>query len=181
MTNESLAEVADLLRQRNAIDAKLADMMGWPMTSGHLGEWLAERIFDIDLEKSATAKGIDGRFRDGPLRGRSVNVKWYLKREGILDMVVADDPDYYLVLVGPTVPVGSSRGATRPWTIEAVHLFDTLALRARLTEAGVKIGTATSVRAAYWAEAEVYPRASEALVLTDDQRAQLALFRAPEA
>ena len=58
---------------------------------------------------------------------------------------------------------------------------DTVALRTRLTEAGVKIGTATSVRAAYWAEAEVYPRAGEALVLTDEQRAQLALFRAPAA
>jgi hypothetical protein len=33
----------------------------------------------------------------GPLRGRSVNIKWYLKREGILDISEMCLLDYYLV------------------------------------------------------------------------------------
>jgi hypothetical protein len=39
------------------------------VTAGHLGEWIASVVFDIELESSASAKGIDGRFRSGPLRG----------------------------------------------------------------------------------------------------------------
>jgi hypothetical protein len=50
------------------------------MTSGHLGEWIASQIFDIQLEASAVTAAVDGRFRGGPLAGRSANVKWYLKK-----------------------------------------------------------------------------------------------------
>ena len=75
----SLARVASLLHERNAIDAELARLIQRPMTSGHLGEWIAAQVFDIELEASAVAAGIDGRFRSGPLQGRTVNIKWYLK------------------------------------------------------------------------------------------------------
>ncbi len=57
---------------------------------GHLGEWIAAQVFGIELERHATAKGIDGRFADG----RTVNIKWYLKREGLLDLC-DDGPDLY--------------------------------------------------------------------------------------
>jgi hypothetical protein len=60
--------------------------MRWPMTLGHLGEWIASQVFDIELEPAATVPAIDGRFRSGPLQGSTVNVNWYLKREGLLDM-----------------------------------------------------------------------------------------------
>jgi hypothetical protein len=79
---DSLARAAALLRERNAIDAELAHLIQRPMTSGHLGEWIAAQVFDIELEASAFAEAIDGRFRSGTLRGRTVNIKWYLKREG---------------------------------------------------------------------------------------------------
>jgi hypothetical protein len=38
---DSLARAAALLRERNAIDAELARLIQRPMTSGHLGEWIA--------------------------------------------------------------------------------------------------------------------------------------------
>ena len=41
-----------LLRARNSIDAKIAKVIGRPVTAGHMGEWLASRIFDIQLEES---------------------------------------------------------------------------------------------------------------------------------
>jgi hypothetical protein len=72
---DSLARAAALLRERNAIDAELAKLTGRPMTSGHLGEWIAAQVFDIELEPSAAAAGIDGRFRSGALHGRTVNIK----------------------------------------------------------------------------------------------------------
>jgi hypothetical protein len=70
MDADSLARAAALLRDRNAIDAELAELIDRPMTSGHLGEWIAAQIFNIELEASAAAAGIDGRFHSGALRGR---------------------------------------------------------------------------------------------------------------
>jgi hypothetical protein len=126
---DSLARAAALLRERNAIDAELALFMRRPMTSGHLGEWIAAHVFDIELEASAVAAGIDVRFRSGPLQGRTVNIKWYLKREGVLDTTESTALDYYLVLTGPRSPAVSSRGASRPWCIEAVYLFEARQVR----------------------------------------------------
>jgi hypothetical protein len=39
-----------------------------PMASGHLGEWVASRIFDIELAAVAVEPGFDGRFRSLPLQ-----------------------------------------------------------------------------------------------------------------
>ncbi len=58
--------------------------------AGHLGELIASRVFAIELDASASAAAIDGRFTEGPLGGRTVNVKWYLKREGLLDLTESD-------------------------------------------------------------------------------------------
>jgi len=55
-----------------------------PMTAGHAGEWIAAQVFDIELEMWASQSAIDKRFRGGPLVGRSVNIKWYLERDGLL-------------------------------------------------------------------------------------------------
>jgi hypothetical protein len=111
---DSLARAAALLRERNAFDAELARLIQRPMTSGHLGEWITAQVFDIELEASAAAAGIDGRFRPGPSQGRTVNIRWYLKREGLLDTTESTALDYYLVLTGPPSAAASSRGTTRP-------------------------------------------------------------------
>jgi hypothetical protein len=61
---------------------------------------------------------------------KSVNVKWYLKQEDILDMVVSPALDYYLVMTGPQPTVENS--GTRPWQISWVYLFDARALSGSL-------------------------------------------------
>ena len=76
---EDVRMIASLLHERNAIDERIAGVIGRPMTAGHLGEWIAAQIFDIELEASAVTAAVDGQFRSGPLLGRTVNVKWYLK------------------------------------------------------------------------------------------------------
>ena len=82
------------------------------MTSGHLGEWIAAKVFGSELGASAVAAGIDGRFRSGPLQGRTVNIKWYLKSEGMLETTESAALGYYLVLSGPPSAAVSSRGTT---------------------------------------------------------------------
>jgi hypothetical protein len=174
---DSLAQAAALLRKRNAIDAELARLVQRPMTSGHLGEWIAAQVFDIELEASAVAAGIDGRFRSGPLQGRTVNIKWYLKREGLLDTTESSALGYYLVLTGPPSAAVSSRGATRPWCIEAVFLFDAQQLRSEQIMRGVKRGVASSVIKQQWTAAEIYPSSTNTqLTLTPQQAKQLKLF-----
>ena len=174
---DALSTVASLLRARNAFDADIARVIHRPMTAGHLGEWIASIIFDITLEESTVAKAVDGRFRSGPLVGRTVNVKWYLKREGMLDATEDPSLNYYLVLAGARSPALTSRGGTRPWTIDSVYLFHAPSLAQTLRVRGARIGVASSVRNADWDAAEVYPRHSQLLPLSDLQRGWLQLFR----
>jgi hypothetical protein len=168
---------AELLRDRNAIDADLARIIARPVTAGHLGEWIASVIFDIELESSASAKGIDGRFRSGPLQGRTVNVKWYMKHQGLLDTTEHAALVYYLVLAGPPSPAGSSRGTTQPWCIDSVYLIDARRLQTEQLARGVKLGIASSVTKQQWLSAQVYPpTAASPLPLTREQADLLQLF-----
>jgi hypothetical protein len=162
MTDTSLAEVAALLRERNAVDARLAHIIGRPPEKGHLSEWIAAQIFDIDLETSASHKAIDGQFRSGALAGRTVNIKWLLKREGGLDLTESPDLHYYLVLTGPTTAASSSRAMTRPAVITAVYLFDAVRLLAEQRARRVKVGVFSSVVNAQWQAAQIYPSTTRA-------------------
>ncbi len=176
MSNLGMQRIAELLWKRNGIDAEIAGIIGRPMTSGHLGEWIAAQVFDLELESNAAAAAIDGRFASGPLQGRTVNVKWYLKRDGVLDVTVASSPDFYLVLTGPAPRPTPQDRRTRPWCIEGVYLFDAERLLAELAARGVKIGVASSVAAAQWAAAEIYPRNNPVLPLTAEQKGLLGLL-----
>jgi len=174
----AIRRVAELVARRNAIDAAIAQIIGRPVASGHLGEWLAAAIFDIALEESASARGIDGRFRSGALQGRTVNIKWYLAHQGLLDMNESAALDYYLVLAAPLSAAGSSRGISRPWCIDSVYLFDARQLRAEQEVRGVKRGIASSVTKNQWGAARIYPSASHPLLpVTASQSALLTLFQ----
>lgn len=158
---------------RNAIDREIAAIIQRPMTAGHLGEWIASRIFDIELEGSATNTAFDGRFRVGPLQGRTVNVKWYLKEEGVLDTSSSATLDYYLVLTGPRSAAGSSRAGTRPWCVRAVYLFGAKRLRDEQDSRGVKTGVAASLIRRQWDEAEIYPQGRNPLLRVSPQQVEL--------
>lgn len=173
----NLALLAELVRRRNALEQEITAIIGRPASIGHLGEYIAAEIFKIQLSESAVNKGSDGVFTEGPLTGKSVNVKWYGLREGLLDITPIFLPDYYLVLTGVKAASLSSRGKSRPWLIDAAYLFDAHSLVAQLTLLGVKLGIASSVRSHIWEEAEIYPQSrSTMLRLTDEQRGQLCLF-----
>lgn len=173
----SLERLASLVRERNRVSEEIAAIIGRPALNWHIGEYLASRIFGIRLEFSATAKGIDGYFMEGSLRGKSVNVKLYGKKENILDISPDKVADYYLVLTGAEGDLSSSRGKTRPLVISQVYLFNMAKLMPKLRERGVRVGIATSVRKGDWEGAMVFPehRKSE-LVLSEEQFRLLRLF-----
>ena len=68
-------------------------------------------------------------------------------------------------------------GATRPWVIQSVHLFDAQLLLVELHVRVVNIRMGSSVRRALWAAAEIYlePR-NATFVLSQEQWDLLALF-----
>ena len=172
-----LFRVSQLLRERNEIDAQLGALIKRPPSPGHLGEWIAAQIFDITLEERANEAAIDGRFASGGLKGQTVNIKWYSKRSGNLDLSVSAHPDYYLVLTGPIARAGSSTGQLAPARIEAVYLFHGASLAADLVSRGRRIGTASSVLNALWDAAEIYPRSLNSIFsVTAAQTSALRLF-----
>ncbi len=95
---DDLTQLADLIKKRNLLEREITALVGRPAEIGHIGEYIASRVFHIALEESASHKSIDGRFRDGPLKDRTVNIKWYARREGLLDITPDALPDCYLVL-----------------------------------------------------------------------------------
>lgn len=172
-----LDDLSDLVAKRNAISTEIATILGRPAQLGHLGEFVASVLFDIELEFSANNKGVDGRFRSGELAGKSVDVKTYAKREGIIDLRLVDLPDYYLILSSPRTSASSSRGQDRPWLIEGIHLFEARTLVDALVAKRLKVGVAASVAGALWNASEVYPtNVSHLPVLTDLQRSWLETF-----
>ncbi len=174
---DDLERLALLIRQRNDTEVEITRIIGRPAQIGNIGEYIAARVFKIALASSATEKGYDGHFEEGPLRGRTVNVKWYAKREGLLDIEPRSLPDFYLVLTGPPSPAVSSKGTPRPWLISSVCLFDAHGLVDELVKAGVKVGIATSVRKRLWDAAELWPNQRNTMLpLTDGQRRMLRLF-----
>lgn len=174
-----LSHLAALIRQRNKIDQEITRIVGRPALPGHVGEYIAAAIFGIDLHTSAAHKGSDGVFTGGPLAGRTVNVKWYGREEGLIDLVATSGPDFYLVLTGPRATAAIARQLDRPWRIDSVYLFDAHALAGQLLAAkpNAKLGIATGVRRHLWQSAEIYPeQRNQELPLSDTQRRLLRLF-----
>lgn len=172
---DSLADLAKAIARMNEAGAEIARIIEYPAERGHAGEYIAAAIFHIQLEEDKRKTGTDGCFAKGKLEGKTVNIKWYGKQEGLMDICTENGADFYLVMTGPRSPAKSARGETRPWLISYVFLFESQKLLPQLQH--VKVGVATYLRRPLWEMAEVYPtpRSSE-LVLSDRQRSLLQLF-----
>jgi hypothetical protein len=107
-----------------------------------------------------------------------VNVKYYAKREGLLDINQLNLPDYYLVLAGPKSAAMTSKAGTRPFMLEEVFLFDAKSLLAEQRARGVGIGVASSVPTRMWEAARISPAGVQSpLQLSQEQIDLLELFR----
>ena len=177
-TRTRLLRLAGLLSARNLIDGQIAGLIQRPALAGHIGEFIASLVFGIELASSATQAGHDGRFSAGPLAGNTVDVKYYAKREGLLDINERNLPRYYLVLTGPKSAAMTSKAGTRPFMVEEVFLFDAQSLVAAQRARGVGIGVASSVPTRMWEAARTYPAASQSpLRLSQEQIDLLDLFK----
>ncbi len=172
-----IQELATLIGERNAVAMRITAVIRRPAQIGHVGEYIASRVFDIELEQSAATKGIDGVFGSGALVGRTANIKFYAKRENLLDIRPDAVADYYLVMTGPKTSTMTSRGEVRPWHIDSVFLFGGPTLVDHLKARSVKVGVATSVVTEQWNRAEIYPRSVNPLYqLNNEQKEMLGLF-----
>ena len=172
-----LEHLAKAISEQNSASAHVASIIGRPAERGHIGEFIASRVFNIKLHESAAQKGSDGVFVEGSLAGRSVNVKFYGKHDGLLDMNEAALPDLFLVLTGSKGSAGSSLGQVRPICIEHVFLIPGSEALADAQSRNVSIGVATSFPVSFWDEREIYPVCrSKELKLTQDQIRLLELF-----
>ena len=173
MDAKKLMALSAMTKRKNEVEKEMTAIIERPALPGHFGEFVAAEIFGIELCGSATQEGYDGWFRGGALDGKTVNIKYYTKHDGLLDLKRENGPDYYLVLTGPAAEPEASCGQTRPWVIESVFLFQAAELLERLT---VKIGIATSVRKSLWTDAKIYPCDSSLLPLKQLQKDMLASF-----
>jgi hypothetical protein len=175
---EDLFTLARLLRTLNTTLAEIGSVLGRPAQVGHAGEFIASIIFDIDLHPSASNKDHDGYFGSrSPLAGRSVNVKWGTRQDGLMDLSSTAVLDHVLVLMGPRATASSVASNLRPWVIESVYLFDPGEVIATLRAAGVGVGTASSVRKHVWEAAMIHPEPNNPrLIVTEEQKQLLSLF-----
>ena len=175
---DELETLGELIKTKNDIESKISQIIGRPGLQGHIGEFIAGKIFDLELHEDATKRGNDGVFRSGPLSGKNVNVKWYAKRENFLDINPMDPAEYYLVLAGPKTSAASSRGTSRPLVINSVFLFESGNLITQLKKRTVKIGIATSVTQEQWNNAEIFPNQRNILLpVTEKQKELLRHFQ----
>ena len=170
-------ELADLLNKRNKLDDEISRLIGRPAEKGHIGEYIASRIFKIKLEVSASNKAFDGCFLEGTLKNKTVNIKWYSKKENLIDINPDGIPDYFLILTGEEIGSNAQGNATRPLVIQSVFLFNGIQLVESLKLRGVKVGVASSVAKEYWDLAVIYPKnINQDLLLGEDQENVLKLF-----
>ena len=173
---KELRQLADLIKQRNSVQEEIANFTDRPAQIGYVGQIIAATIFRIELESSSSKKSCDGVFKDGPLKGKTVNIKWSSRQEYLLDITSKSMPDYFLVMTG-TESVSKADKKVRPWLIKSVYLFEAKELFKLLSKKGVAIGQATSVKKRYWKDAEIYPaQRSTTLLLTEKRKEMLSLF-----
>ena len=75
-----------VLSAKNKADAAIAELMGRSSAPGNVGEFVAARVFAIELMPSGAHLGYDGMFATGPLAGQTVNIRAYCRHEYVLDI-----------------------------------------------------------------------------------------------
>ena len=156
---------------------EIESITGLPFDHGNVAEFLGNQIFNIELAPPKQ-KGFDGWFKSGmfngqPLKGKTVNVKWYMREDKYhLDMTKAKpQPDYYLVFKGP-------KKELLGWYINYVFIFHTETLSDLLDSRDNNVGTSSSVKQGDWGEAQIYPALPNSpMKLNQDQKSKLRIFR----
>ena len=178
---DDLNHLADLIRIRNFINASVGRIIQGPAETGRIAEFVASQIFDIELADTFVNKSVDGWFRSpAQLKETSVNVKYRSTLSRRLNLIDSSDlsnhPEFYLAFRGPFIAKGPAADKVLPFLIESVYLFAAEQLISAMTAEGYR-SFGPSVRKKFWDAAMIYPeQVNQTLILTDQQRAALALF-----
>lgn len=172
-----LPRLAELLRARNTVESNIANLLQCEVDLNIVGEQIAASIFGIRFVPATAPGQSAGVFTCPTLAGKTVEVRWYLRREGILNIHTDPAPDYTLVLAGPKFDPSEARALVDPWIITSAYLFHMPELFNMLRTRGVRIGPRISVNSHLWEQAEIFPSSpNSALVLTNEQLRLLQLF-----
>jgi hypothetical protein len=175
MTN--LPRLAELLRARNTVESNIANLLQCDVDLSNVGEQIAANIFGIRLTPTLNYGGPAGIFTHPALAGKTVDIRWYPRREGFLNIHTDPAPDYTLVLAGPRLDPNEARALVNPWIITSAYLFHMPDLLATLRARGVRVGPRVSVNSQLWERAEIFPtQRNTGLLLNNEQRQFLRLF-----
>lgn len=172
-----LNRLASLIAQRNQMETEVSKLVGHPLVREHLGAYVAAEVFDIEPQAGEGESLWTGRFREGPLAGRTVAVQWIPRWDGTLSLDEGTPAEHLLVLAGPESLLRRDPGS--PWVIESVYRFHLPSLRGRMRDLRHPMGPRTHVPREDWEAARLHPQAPGERRLTEAQGAALALF-APE-
>lgn len=173
----NLPRLAELLRARNTVESNIANLLQCDVDLSHIGEQIAASIFGIRLVPTLNPNGPAGIFTQSALLGKTVDIRWYPRREGFLNIHTDPAPDYTLVLAGPKLDPNEARALVNPWIISSAYLFHMPDLLATLRARGVRVGPRVSVNSHLWEQAEIFPvQRNPTLPLSNEQRQSLQLF-----
>lgn len=143
---------------------QIADEIRLAADGRDIGEHLATAVFRIRLNDNRTVGCAAGVFTpDSPgglssLAGKSVSILLSEKQElALKTFTTTEDPDYYLILIGPRLSLGNSNTQPGPLVIESVHLFASAQLRPETPATGSQTGLATKDSNVPWGAARVWP------------------------
>lgn len=173
----NLSHLAELVRARNAVESNIANLLGSAVNLDTVGEFIAANVCGIRLIPSVQHNEFAGIFTNAALMGKTVDIRWYTRREGFLNVHTDPTPDYTLVLAGPKLDQNEARALVNPWIITSVYLFHTQELLHTLRTRSVRVGPRVSVNSQLWEQAEIFPTPRNHLfVLTTEQHQLLQLF-----
>jgi hypothetical protein len=173
----NLSRLAELLRARTTVESNIANLLKCEVDLSNVGEHIAARIFGIRLIPATGQTGLVGIFTNPALMGKTVDVRWYPRREGYLNIHTDPAPDYTLVLAGPKIDPNEARALANPWIITSVYLFQMQELLSTLRTRGIRVGPRVSINTHLWEQAEIFPHQhNPGLILADEQRQLLKLF-----
>ncbi len=157
----SAEQLANLLRERRALEERIAKITGRNADRDDIGRSLASEVFGIAFSGNG-----NGTFASGPLAGKRVGVRWYGPKDSSID-TGGEPVDYVLIF----------RGGEEAWSIAEVCLFEIAALRERLLGRGTPPGPVVGVRQTDFEDSRIFPsHASHLLPLSAEQRQKLSLF-----
>lgn len=172
-----LSRLAELLRARNTVESNIANLLKCEVDLNIVGEQIAASVFGIRFMPTSVPGQSVGTFTRESLTGKTVDVRWYLRREGFLNIHTDPAPDYTLALAGPKLDPSEARAFVNPWIITSAYLFHMPELLNTLRVRGVRIGPRVSVNSHLWEQAEIFPNSpNSTLVLSNEQRQLLQLF-----